>query len=155
MKKALLLLSTSALLFAACSKDTASVVSREGLIPGKWKLNSYKITFAPQGSSMQFNIIDTMFTCQRDDLTEFTTAHEVYQDSGAEKCDSADSARTYVGTWKLVNSEKDLYLSTTNYGDVTFKVNEVTDQSLHLSKDTIVGYNGINFSGTADLIFRK
>lgn len=155
MKKALLLLSTSALLFAACSKDTASVVSREGLIPGKWKLNSYKITFAPQGSSMQFNIIDTMFEYQRDDLTEFTTGHEVYQEDAGKRRDSADSVRTYVGTWKLVNNEKEMYFSTTTFGDFVFKINSLTADNMHLSKDTIVGYNGINFSGTTDLIFRK
>lgn len=154
MKKALLLLSASTLLFAACSKDTG-VVSREGLIPGKWKLNSFKITLAKQGSSVQFNVLDTLSTCQRDDLTEFTTDHEVYQEAGALKCDSADSARTYVGTWKLVNSEKELYLSTTTLGDVNLEINEITANTLHLSKDTVVGYNGINFAGTADLIFRK
>lgn len=154
MKKALLLLSASALLFTACDKTTGTV-SREGLVPGKWKLNSFKITLAKQGSSLQFNVLDTLPSCRRDDVTEFTTEHEVYQIAGPLKCDSTDSARTYVGTWKLLNSEKDMYLSTTTLGDVTLRINELTANNMHLSKDTVVGYDGINFAGTADLIFRK
>ncbi len=155
MKKAILPLSLCALLFTACSKDTG-VVSRESLVVGKWKLTTHKITVPQLGRLGQFDLLDTMETCKRDDLTEFTTEFTLFCNQGATKCNEADSQRTYRGNWKLVeNDTKMLFTDHPKYGDIMVQLNEISTTTLHLSKDTVLKVAGINFAGTVDRIYRR
>lgn len=154
MKKALLSLAVLSLLFTACSKDK-TVVSRESLVVGQWKLNAFKITIPELGRPGQFNLFDTMATCRKDDITDFTADHEIYTDASTVKCNDTDSVRTFSGNWKLVNGEADLLLTNSAIGDVVLNLNELDAKTMHLSKDTILKVGGLNFSGTADIIYRR
>lgn len=155
MKKALLSLSACTLLFAACSKKQ-TVITREALVAGKWKLTTSKITIPQLGRLGQFDLLDTMETCRRDDVLDITAEHRLFYDQGAEKCNDLDSQRFYYGNWRLVNNENELEVTKNPvFGDLTFKINELSNATLHISKDTVIKTGGINFAGTADLIYRR
>lgn len=155
MKKAILPLSVCTLLFAACSKDKG-VITPESLVVGNWKLTTHKITLPQLGRLGQFDLLDTMATCKRDDLTEFTAERTLYCNQGAVKCNKADSQRTYGGNWQLVDDNASMQITNSPvYGDVKVKVNELSTTTLHLSKDTVLKVGGLNIAGTTDRIYRR
>ncbi len=155
MKKALLSLSACTLVFAACSKKSTSV-SPDALVVGNWKLSTFKITLPQLGALGQFNILDTLATCKRDDITEFTAEHTLFYNEGPVKCNPADSQRTYGGNWQLLDNNATLQVTKNpTFGDMSMKINELSTTTLHLSKDTILKVGGLNFAGTADVIYRR
>ncbi len=163
MKKVLFSLCAATLLFTACKKDDSPTVSRVSLVTGSWKLNSFKLTIpllAQFGQPSQINLLDTLGDCLQDDSFAFRADYRLYQYVGTVKCDSTDSQSVYLGPWSLLNNEKSLQLtaprlSNVNLGTAVMQISELSKTTMHLMKDTVFQYSGVNLNGTADLVFVK
>lgn len=157
MKKLLLPLALLCTL-VACKKDDTKTVSRTSLVVGDWKINSMTLNvplLAQLGLSPQIDLLDTVATCSRDDIMKFNADFSLYQNAGAVKCDSTDSTEAYGGTWALVNSEKEIQFTGSEFGNINMKISELSSSTMHFTKDTVLNYSGINLSGTADVVFVK
>jgi hypothetical protein len=145
MKKIIVAVLLSGVLFGSCKKKDQEPAKTELLQKGKWKLTQANFNGI-------FNLMENMKDCQKDNFYFFNADKTIKVDEGTTKCNSS-SEQTYTdGNWSLVNNEAQISISGAALGfggTLTGDIVTLNSSTLQIKKDTTVS----GFSGTANITF--
>ena len=120
MKKLIILLAVTILIFSGCTKSDSSKPAQDFLTSHNWRSDAV----------YQDNVNMNIDACYRDDLWKFQTGNVFVFDQGAVKCVATDP-QTNTGSWSI--SGQSLTISA-NGGSSTYTITVVDDSKLEMTR---------------------
>lgn len=158
-KSALLLTAAVGLLFTACTKSGSSGPSAaEQKLYGKWRMTYSKSFVLDNGEVVaEFNLLNLLDSCGKDDLTDFRPDHSFWMDQGNLKCFPFLPQEVRRGGWMLQNNDQELVFTQDSTHAVLSRsrVLELSASRLKLYADSTTGSNGDSVSAKLITIYEK
>ena len=132
-----------ALLFISCEKKSdpapATPTKTNLLTASTWKLNAAGVDQDKNGT-IDFSVMALLQPCTIDNTLTFKTDNTGITDEGASKCNAADPQSTNFN-WSFADSEASINVSNSVLGQLNgkSKILELSETSLSLTKDTVIG----------------